>query len=461
MSRRAFLLALALISVVGLSVRVGYLLVYERNEPATGDAAFYHLSAGLIADGKGYIDPFRYYDGFTGRIESTDAEGNEQTVEVTYPPGIEQPTASHPPIWPYLLSIASRLGFDSVNEHRALGILAGTFGVALVGLAGRELFGDRVGLVSAGIASVYGFLWLSDASLMSEPLVTIVVPLATMVAVRWWRAPSWRTAVLLGALAGTGALVRSELLVYGPIVVGVGLVWGRTSRLLALRDLGVVVLVATAVLTPWLVRNVTSFETPELLTTSTGTVLVQTNCDPTYFGSKLGYWELECGQPEPLGPNGELLDESQRDSIRRDVALTYAKDHPARLLTVAAPLRVLRMFNIYDPVQTARFDIYVEGRDFRLSIFALVQYYLVVVAAAFGVVVAVRRRLPLFVVLLWPALVAGVALIGFGNNRYRVTAEPSFIWLAAVALCALWGHLSAQKRTATSATTASTAISTS
>ena len=40
-------------------------------------------------------------------------------------------------------------------------------------------------------------------------------------------------------------------------------------------------------------------------------------------------------------------------------------------------------------------------------------------------------------------------------------AEPSFIWLAALGLCAVAGHLRAQKRTTDSAPTESTAISTS
>jgi hypothetical protein len=332
--------------------------------------------------------------------------------------------------------------------------------VALVGLAGRELFGDRVGLVSAGIAAVYGFRWLADGALMSEPLVTVMVPLTTIVALRWWRDPSWRTALLLGLLAGVGGLVRSELLAYGPLVLLAAVVLGRRPRGPLVRDLGVTVAVALVVLAPWLVRNATAFEEPILLS-PTGTLMLQTNCDPTYFGPKLGYWELQCSDPEPVGPNGELLDESQRDRIRREAATSYIGDNLGRLVTVAAPARVARMFNVYDPVQTARFDIYVEGRDFRLSMLALVQYYLVVAAAAVGAVVAWRRRLPLFVVLLWPALVAGVALVGFGSNRYRVSAEPSFIWLAALGLCAVAGHLRAQKRRTDSAATESTAISTS
>ncbi len=459
MARRTFLIVLGLVTMVGFTVRVGY-LVSQRDEPATGDAAFYHLTANLLADGKGYIDPFRYTEGFQGSYESVGPDGAVTTVPVSQPPGIEQATASHPPVWPYLLSVFSRAGLRSVNEQRAVGLVFGTLGVALIGLAGRELFGDRVGLVSAGIASVYGFLWLNDASLMSESLVTVFVPLTTMVALRWWRRPDWRTAAGLGLLAGIGGLLRSELLAYGPLVILGAVVVGQGVRRRALRDLLVAGAVAGLVLAPWVMRNLTAFEEPVLLS-PTGTMLVQTNCDATYDGPKMGYWELECGQPEPVGSNGELLDESQRDRIRREAATTYAKAHVGRLVTVAVPLRVLRMFNVYDSVQTARFDIYVENRDFRLSILALVEYYAVVLAAAVGLVVAVRRRWPVYVVVLWPALVALVAVVSFGNNRYRVSAEPSFIWLAALALCALWGHFSAQKRTATSEATASTAISTS
>jgi hypothetical protein len=49
-------------------------------------------------------------------------------------------------------------------------------------------------------------------------------------------------------------------------------------------------------------------------------------------------------------------------------------------------------------------------------------------------------------ILLWPALVAGIAAIGFGNNRYRVTAEPAFIWLAAFGAVTAWSYLVARRR---------------
>ena len=114
------------------------------------------------------------------------------------------------------------------------------------------------------------------------------------------------------------------------------------------------------------------------------------------------------------------------------------------------------MFDLWDPVQTARFDIYVEGRDFRWSIVALVQYYLVLIGAVAGAVLAWRRRLTLAPVLLWPALLVVTAATSFGNNRYRVSVEPSLLWLASLAIC---DFVRTRNRTTSSTTTESTATS--
>jgi len=64
----------------------------------------------------------------------------------------------------------------------------------------------------------------------------------------------------------------------------------------------------------------------------------------------------------------------------------------------------------------------------------------------------------LFPVLLWPALVAVVAAASLGNNRYRLCAEPSLIWLASFALCLLMDRLRMNHRVTVSNVTESTAI---
>lgn len=475
MSRKAFTIWLVVAGVLGFSVRFGTFLWEGRTAPLSGDAVFYHETANLLADGKGYINPVFYNAGycFDGgptegpvysflpgledcpRVAVVQADGTVGSEIVSLPPGTREPTAAHPPLWSFVLSISSEFGFDSVNQHRMVGLLFGSLGVILIGLAGRELFGERVGVISALIAAVYGFLWLNDWSLMSESLVIAFVPIMTIVAVRWWRRPSWRLAVALGVLAGVGGLLRTELLAFGPVLVLLAILLRRGRWQTTLRDFGIVSVLALAVIAPWLARNLTTFREPIYLS-PTGTLLAQTNCDAAYYGEKTGYWERFCAEPEPVGADGQMLDESQRDAVKREWANRYIADHKARLLVVA-PLRALRMFNIYDPIGTARYDIYVENREFRQSILALAEYYVVAAAAVAGVIIAARRRLILAPVLLWPTLVAVVAALSFGNNRYRVSAEPSFIWLAALALCVALDRRRTKKREMVSETTTSTA----
>lgn len=458
LSTRRFWLALGLIVLVAFGVRTVNMVITQWDEGTAGDARFYFETGRLLAEGHGYIDPFRYLEGYPDATERLEFERAGIPVVVEVPPGLEQPTMSHPPLWSVVLAGSRFVGLDTPNQQRLLGCLLGALGIGLIGVAGRRLYGAPVGLLAAGMGAVYGFLVMNDASLMSESLVVVFVPVATLVAVRWWHDPTWRTAGLLGLLTGVGGLLRAELILYAPLVLLGALMMRRFPWRRLLADIGAAALVAAVVLAPWVARNLTVFEHP-LLLSQTGTTLAQTNCDATYFGDRLGYWDLDCGGLEPATSAEAIPDESQRDQYRRQQAMDYIREHPGRLLTVAVPVRVLRMFNLFGPVQTAKFDVFVEGRDLESSLVSLGEYYLVAVAAVAGVVVARRRGLDLFVVLLWPALVAFVAVVGFGNNRYRVTCEPALLWLAGLAIHAAYRRIRDAKRSRVSATTQNTAIS--
>ena len=458
MDRRRFWLILGLIVMVAFGARLTNLALTQWDRPPTGDALFYSETATLMAEGHGYIDPFRYLEGYPDRTERRELEHFGQQITVELPPGLEQPTMSHPPAWTVVLAGARFLGVDTPNQQRLLGVLLGALGVGLIGLAGRELFGSSEGLIAAAIGAIYGFLILNDASLMSESLVVVFVPIATIVAVRWWRRPTLPLAVLLGVLAGVGGLLRAELIIYTPLVLLGALVVRRFPCRRTLGHGALAALVMAVVLAPWIARNLTAFAEPMILS-QTGTTLAQTNCDATYYGDKLGYWELYCGGIEPATLVDAIPDESQRDVLRRHQAFDYISSHRTRFLTVAVPVRVLRMFNLFGPIQTAKYDVVVEGRDLNASLVSLGEYYVVAVLAVVGLVLAVRRRLTLYVVLLWPALVVMVAVLGFGNNRYRVTCEPALFWLAALALVWLFGRIRDARRSSDSATTQNTAIS--
>jgi len=105
MSRRLsrFWVVLGLIVVVGLA---GRLVSMNLWAPKTGldlggDAVYYHEAANLLADGKGFIDPYRYLFGGSEQVNLPDG----RIVEVITPVGHIEPTAGHPPV--YVLCIDS------------------------------------------------------------------------------------------------------------------------------------------------------------------------------------------------------------------------------------------------------------------------------------------------------------------------------------------------------------------
>jgi hypothetical protein len=427
--------------------------VIERGDELSGDAFYYHTAANLLADGKGFIDPFRYvYGGEQERVIFADADVGE-TAATALPPGHEEPTAGHPPVWTVTLAFFSLLGLRSVLSHQLVGVCIGTVGVVLIAFAARELTrGVRagaeatrastatgVGLLAGALAALYPFLFINDGLVMSETMVVVVVAACTITGVRFWRAPTFANAALFGLLGGLAPLTRAELLPYLPIVAAIALLRSELPWRERITRYAVCGAVAVAVVAPWVVRNLRAFDEPVFLSNGFGTVLVQTNCDATYGGQKLGYWELYCGLPQPLGPNGEPLDEAERDVVLRRRAFDYIGDHKARLVTAAIPARLGRMFAVYDPVQTIRFDILTEGRTFKISALGLAMYYPLALLAVAGVWAQRRRLEPLSPVVTWIGLVAVTAVISFGNNRYRVSAEPSLVILAALGLSSLAG----------------------
>jgi 4-amino-4-deoxy-L-arabinose transferase-like glycosyltransferase len=429
---------LGLIAIAGLALRLLYVLLVTRGATLTGDATYYHEAANLLADGLGFTEPYRYlYGGAQEYLFVDDPSLITASANTALPVGHIEPTAGHPPLWVVILGLSSLVGITSVLGHQLVSACVGVAGIVLTGLLGREVGGDRTGLLAAGFAAGYAFLWLNDGSIMSEGLVVALVAASTLAALRLRVDPGIRSAVLLGLLAGLAALTRAELLLFLPFAVLPVLVDRNRSPSDRLRRTATVGIVALLVMSPWLLRNLVSFEEPVLLSNGSGVLLAQTNCDATYYGDKVGYWEHLCALPQPVGDDGGTLDESQRDAVWRQRGLDYAAAHKSRLFGHVMPRRVARLWALHDPIGQLRADILVEGRSFRASVVGLVQYALLVPAAIGGAVLLRRRRRPLLPLLAWPAITTFVAALAMGTTRYRVSAEVIIVVLAAVAADAL------------------------
>src|SRR4051795_7291326 len=238
--RGTFRPRLAAIVAGAVALRLLYVLVLARHVPMAGDSQFFNAEANLVADGKGYVEPF---------------------VEAAY--GLSVPTAAHPPLYPTLLAGLSLLGGDGVLAQRALGAFLGGVTVVLVALIGRRIGGERVGLAAAAVAALYPILVAADGAPMSESLYALLIAACLIVALTLLESRSVRRTAALGGLIGLAALTRSEALL---LVALIGLPLALTGPREGRWRRAVALCAACAVvLAPWTIRNWTAFDRPTLI----------------------------------------------------------------------------------------------------------------------------------------------------------------------------------------------------
>lgn len=415
----AFERGLAGIALVGLVIRVAYILLERRGLPVGGDAFAYHEGANLLADGHGFIEPYSFF-------------GSGAVVE----------SADHPPLYTIYLAAFSLVGLTQATSHMLASALLGTATITVVGLVGRRIGGTTVGLVAAGLAAVYPNFWHYDGSLMSESLAQLCVAVTALLAYRCWDGTGRRGIAVFGVVIGLAALTRSELVLLVPLllwpVVGLapGIAPAERWRLAAVGSVAAALTIA-----PWSLYNLTRFEHPVLLSGQLQATLLVANCDTAYYET-VGYWSKPC-LDEVLAASGlpDTTDRSVLAEAYQDAAFDYIGDHLDRVPVVVAA-RIGRTFGVYAPSQQILTDQYASGRERWVARSAAVGYLVLLVAAvAGGVILRRRRTVPLFPLLAAPATVVLTVALIYAETRFRATAESSVVLLAAVALVAAGGRL--------------------
>jgi 4-amino-4-deoxy-L-arabinose transferase-like glycosyltransferase len=419
-SDRTFAIGLVAVCLAAAVVRALVVTLVDPAVPALGDASAYHLLANNLADGLGYIRPF-------------DLLKLHLVV----------PTAEYPPLHPFVLSLFARLGLRGVEQQRLVLAAIGTGTVALVGLLGRRVAGAATGLVAASLAAVSPMFFLADATLMSETIFVFLVTLALLLALRLRDRLSVGRAAVLGLVLGAAVLTRAEaavlaVLLFAPFLFRRGASW-RDRLTPALVGL----LAVAAVVMPWTARNQVTFHEFVPVSNNLGTALAGANCDLTYSGPSLGSWRSTFGAGDTerghcfTGINGSQshFNEARAAAHLRSQGITYARNHIADLPKVAAA-RLLRTFGLFRPSQQVRLEA-LEGRPLGWERAGTWLDWILYPLAITGFVLLVRRRVDW-----WPlaAAVIGVivsTLVTYGNQRFRIGAEPVVVVTAAVALTTL------------------------
>jgi 4-amino-4-deoxy-L-arabinose transferase-like glycosyltransferase len=413
---RRFGALLLLIAVLGLAGRVVYVLAVTRHQeypPPIGqgtppsrsfDEIYYVNGADAIVSGEGF--------------KFAQLPGN--------PRALWEEQGEHPPITSALFVPSRALFDDGQTAMRLTVALAGGLLIVVVGLLGRELAGDRAGLMAAGIAALYPGLWVTDGLLLSETFATLFTTLAVLATYRVLRRASWVMAAAVGVATACAMLARSELALLVPLLA-VAIAW--PSAVTALRRrlqlAGVTILVAGIVVAPWIVYNLTRFEEPVTLSFSAGGAVDGANCDSTYSGDLLGFWNGLC-RPKPEGDGSEIAAE------RLERGIDYMTDHPGRLPVVVAA-RLGRLLGVYRTSQVVDLAE-AEGRPRAVSLAGLVVSWALIGFGIAGTVRLVRRKIPVLPVLAPVIVVLVSTALTYGSLRFRTPAEPVLVVLGAIGL---------------------------
>ncbi len=394
---------LSVIAGFGLLVRLAFVLGITRFDEPVGDQLYYSAQALTNARGGWFDQPF--------------AQG--------------MPAADHPPLTSLLLTPITWLTKSSgsfLTAQRLMMVIIGVASIVIVAMIGRLLGGDKVGLIAATITAVYANVWVNDGLIMAETPTFFLLAITMLMALIYRRQHYRKYLVGLGATSGLLALTRPELLLVTVLlvffVIGVHCADDVKRRL---KCAAIVLIASLIVIAPWVLWNQSRFSDSVYISTNDGLTLAGANCDSTYYND-IGSWDIWCAYETSI-PKG--ADASRASTLMRHDGLSYWGDHITRYPVVAAAriVRVLSVGFIGSNNNAATF----EGRPKWVSLLGVLQFWLIIFAAAFGLRKLANRIDQIILLVLLPMIVL-VAMVANAYVRFRLPAEVGLIVLAAIGI---------------------------
>jgi 4-amino-4-deoxy-L-arabinose transferase-like glycosyltransferase len=318
-------------------------------------------------------------------------------------------TAYRAPGFPMLLALVHLVFGRALIAERLAQVAVGVALVVLIYILGRRLFGPRTALAAAALAAVSPVLVLFDATLISEPLFTVLLLGALVAALAHRPAPA-------GVLIGLAALTRPEGLA---LVPAVALLLGTRRQALTAT------LVAAACIAPWTIRNAVVLHAFVPVSTETGNTLAGTYNNASLHDAR---WR----DPRKFGLYTAARVDNRDSEARTDTALThdaiaFIKQHPSDLARVATD-NAGRVAGIA-PTAFSRLSlgsVSLPTKPAPLLRAALLATTLLALAGA--TTHAARRAPPGW--WLAGAVVMGVALLVNAEQRFALPLQPFLLLLA-------------------------------
>lgn len=436
-SATRFWLAIIILGAICLRVAVAFFLGDHVVEmPGTQDQISYDTLAQRVVGGYGFSFPIDWWPA---------TRAGEPTAHWSYLYTF------------YLAAVYSLVGYHPLIARLIQAVLAGILMPWFAYRLGRHYFGDRVGLMTAGLTAFYAYFVYYAAALMTETFYVVAImwsldltrqlgqtfpkPSSTSFFSFLFR-PEW---FLLGLALAVTVLLRQVFLLFIPFLYG-WLLWrsyryqtrpvGQTLGILAGATLILILAVA-----PWTFRNYQAFGRFVLLNTNAGFAFFWGN-HPVHGYNFISILRADGGPSyqDLIPPELVRLNEAELDQALLKRGLGFIQADPVRYLVLSFS-RIKDYFQFWPSADSGLisnlsrvfsfgllwpFMLYGLVRNFRRSLSAeiLVLYLFVTSYTLIHLLswALIRYRLPVDAVLL---LFAGVVLLELYEKFKRRLVKPA------------------------------------
>jgi 4-amino-4-deoxy-L-arabinose transferase-like glycosyltransferase len=328
------------------------------------------------------------------------------------------------PLYPIVLAPAARAGGGDramARWGRVVNLLAGCAAIFLTAQVGGLLFGESVGLFAAAIFAMEPIQIFFCGLVLTESLYTFFLLGAVYCLVRMKMELGWRWAAACGVILGLATLTRSSHLFLNLLLIPMLAAWTSGDWRRRASSVAVATLAMIVTLSPNVVRNYKLFDKLILTRSGSGASMME----------GLGPWaDGAPGMDRIRYPEfAKSADEFERDAACRNEALEWARDNPARAMSLAWT----KLRRTWSPT--------INAPGYDRPLYAAVGWLTTMPVFVLIVIGAWRVRRDWRV---WSLLVAPAAyytlvhMVFVGSVRYRIPAMPMLFVLAGAAAVTLY-----------------------
>ena len=348
-----------------------------------------------------------------------------------------KPTAYRTPGYPIVIACTYKLFGYTNYPIRILQVFLDLGSCFLLFLIGRKFFSERVALLASGIFAFFPAQILYTCEFMTETSFTFILLLIVWLVLSNNSLHGIQRNVVIGLLIGIAILIRSTALLLPFIIMLSRWKFGLSLRK-NLIGLAVISVTAVVILSPWLVRNYSTFHRISI-TSNTGVNFWIGN----HAGASGSY-----SFPKDNNPLEEIKDNYECSDLGMKLGKEFITAHPGEYLILLAK-KFAHFFSAdYWLMTTIQYFPNAKEYPNAASLFSKINpwlfwsiqlpFVLILLAGTFGLVCRGTSEQNITFIL-WTTILYWlvVHLIFYAGARYRFPIVP-FIILAAAYAWYLW-----------------------